>query len=642
MNACARIRPRGLWIVGAVCLLGCGRLLQIEDGEGMSRVDQPRPDVHVTGKALSFNGQTEIPDAMFGVHATPLDEARVRDWGVEAERLIHHRPTGEPSASEAGIVVECLYDRYQPAHILTRTDWREYLADLGRRYGSSLSPGDGTRILEFWNEPYLNWVRRPGVNYDGIFYDIENARAGAPACLKGTTNPVPGLVWDQPHRVALKGANSVTDYLATRFAPDEVKPGETFTWRDKPFTMSERWWTKDTGQPSWWSGPVSREYYHAMLQAFAEALKRTNPNVKLVAGWGFHLNQDNWRAWDVVHRPLIDFAHEWIDGYNEHHYGGDTRMVAGTYEVAYAYARSRYGKHLKFYNTEAGGMLDPERPGVMKPHVEGAPLEKARGAVTYMLRDILHLLNACPDKAVSRISHQSHLNGGDAAAFRLLKPLRGTLLETLDTDGPVAAVASWDGSNVCVVLFNDSYSDTTATVRVDAPGNAAFEEVVATTVVETGDVLALEDRVEQLDSRTWAAPVRLGPKAGMRLLFRLQAPAAEVAMATRLQFVCPDILTSIAPGQEAVFTIDVPSQAVAESRDVHLRLIEDTGLRWRAADMRWEINGVPMDARVSKDYVNDLPVPSSVLSDRNTITVCCATDAEKGFRICAVSLITTQ
>jgi hypothetical protein len=106
--------------------------------------------------------------------------------------------------------------------------------------------------------------------------------------------------------------------------------------------------------------------------------------------------------------------------------------------------------------------------------------------------------------------------------------------------------------------------------------------------------------------------------------------------------VCSDILTRIEPAGSATFTVEVPSEFVKTAREVHVRLVEDSGLHWRAGDMHWEINGIPVEARVSRDYINDLSIPREVLREHNTITMHCAGGAEKGFRICTISLITTQ
>jgi hypothetical protein len=319
--------------------------------------------VRITGHVLSINGVSEVPRGLFGVHATPLSPQQISDWGVEAVRVILHTPSGDPVSNRSARVLECLYDRYQPALILARPDWQEHLVQLGKRFGRRPQSGAGRRWVEFWNEPYLNWAGKPGVNYDGNLYDFEQAQTGAPMRVRVSGETLSNLVWETQKLVAVRESSKQTDYVATRYATAGLDAGDSFSRGNQSYRLERRWWGRDTTQTNWWSGTVNRELYHRMLLPFAQSLRQAAPDAEIVAGWGFHLNQDNWAAWDVLHRPLIDVAWQWIDGIDEHHYGSDTLMVAATYETAYAYALSRYGQALKFYNTEAGGALDPERPG---------------------------------------------------------------------------------------------------------------------------------------------------------------------------------------------------------------------------------------------------------------------------------------
>ena len=91
---------------------------------GMSATsDFDEATFRVTGRDLVINGIAEVPRGLFSVHAAQLDAERVEDWGVEGVRLLHLRPSGVPGTTPAPFVLDCYFDRYQPALSLIRPDW---------------------------------------------------------------------------------------------------------------------------------------------------------------------------------------------------------------------------------------------------------------------------------------------------------------------------------------------------------------------------------------------------------------------------------------------------------------------------------------------------------------------------------------
>lgn len=604
------------------------------------------PDVLVTGDLYSLNGASEVPRGLFGTHNVPLTPERIESWGIEADRSIDPNPSGAARKSKVPILVECLFDRYQPALMLNVPNWDRRLERIARRYAREARGLDREPLLEFWNEPYLNWAVKPGVNYDGGLYQ-RPPKAGEPMRTKIGGDLIENLVWDKPIPVAIRefnpGKNNI-DYLATRFMAKELKAGETFKWRDRPYRVEDRWWGKDLTQPeSWWSGPVNREFYHRMFEVYARALKDENPDVTLIAGWGFHLNESNWQAWETLHRPLIDFGIEWIDGYNEHHYGGNTRMVAGTYETAYAYALGKHGKRLKFYNTEAGGMLDPERPGSFNSAVKGTDVERGRGAYTYMVRDILHLIDVSPDKAITRFAHNSHVTrGGDKSAFQLMRPLRGKLIATEPGSDPnIWSVASLNGDQYTVIVFNDHYQEKNVSVEISSPpGHLLYGGTIARTInVEGKGVKLVEEALAHSEGPHHRQRLDIAGKDAVRYLFKLRKQA-ESPPRTReaTQYAAPEILQKTSPGHPVHFQVELPSAALRADR-ARLRFVHESNLRWRAKDMKVTINDQTIPLRVSTDYTVEVDVPLSTLKNSNQITFHCAPDA-KPILICTASLIT--
>jgi hypothetical protein len=506
--------------------------------------------ITVTGRLRVVNGVSEVPRGLFGVHAmNGLTDEIARDWGIESVRTIEVNPTGTPRQPGTGQghglipshtthVVECWYDRFRPALQLTDPDgWDAALRERAATWAAAAKDLTYDTALEFWNEPYLNWASRPGSNYDGRFY----TRDGDVVMRRGRAEPT--LAWTR-QIVAVNPDSGQVDYVASRYLPERIEPGQTFQWRQKTWEARHLPWVRDTQQPSWWSGPFNRGLYHEMVSVLGPAIKDANPAATLVLGWDFHLFQDRWNAWNMLHRPLIDHAIAWMDGLSEHHYGGDTRAVAGSYEVAYAYALATHGKRLRFYNTEAGGFLDPERPGS-----GAAPGPDGRDAVTrrlqgsaYMLRDVIHLVAVCPDKAVARAAHMPDVYGGEEA-FRLLKPLRGRLMEVHCSDPDIWAVASLDGDALCVVAFND----TTQPRKVHLAGAGA----------------ACDDPTRELP-----------PRSATAWVVTHEADADTMPVTVLTQHVADKARQDIPPGGSLQLTIAVPAEGLARAAAARVKLVQ--------------------------------------------------------------------
>ncbi len=110
-----------------------------------------------------------------------------------------------------------------------------------------------------------------------------------------------------------------------------------------------------------------------------------------------------------MHKSLIDQQHAVINGIHEHHYGGVTRVVAADYETRAAYAQHADGVRLGGYNTEAGANFDQQRPGTQRSVTEkwfarfgSADRQQAMMAYHYFVRDVVYMVDRCPDKALAR------------------------------------------------------------------------------------------------------------------------------------------------------------------------------------------------------------------------------------------------
>ncbi len=641
--------------------------------------------VLVTGDELSINGQTEIPRGLFGVHNMPLSEEVVADWGIDSIRTINFSPGSKPlvatgmvaSTNAKGktiwsgfpastkVLIECFWDRYQPAVQMTRPDWKDYLTALGRGYGEQAATTGKTHYVEFWNEPYLNWATRPGVNLLGYYYDQTDAAPGKPMRLKATGEIIPDLVWDRQVYVALKPKSLVLDQWASGTIPHDGKDGETVKLRAFPGSITlidgatveisgprilrKVWIGKDLTQKHYWSGAVNLRFYIDMYKAFAAAVKEANPQVQLAAGWGFNLFNDNWGCWESLVRPTIDAVHPWMDALHEHHYGGDTRMVAASYEVAYAYTLSRYGKRLKFWNTEAGGHLDPEQPGVSKPANEGDPLLRATAAMTYMLRDIIHMLAFLPDKAFARAAHHPQENGGDEIAFRMLKPLRGTLLATSSSDPRLWSVASREGNRLCVALFNDRRETRRLRMEIKPPAGlhvtagrrlgsrTAIRQVTGPTGIIDQPYLQLsEERLGDVGPGPCFVDLELGGTSGTVLDFELAGTASTTSVRRWTQQVSSDVLQVVPAKGTITSTITLPAAELAVAQDARLRLV----LSHAPGSLQCRLNGRPVALPGDTSWIIDMPLDPKTLRAANTVELSNSSDQPITLASCSLWLQT--
>lgn len=543
------------------------------------------PLMEVSGRLLSVNGTTAVPLGMFGVHATPLDAARIADWGVTALRVILREPSGIPLVSgegktPAGLaqIVECFYDRFQPAKMLTDAQWKKSLTDLARRYGIATAHDTQsglTHHVEFWNEPYLNWSCKPGVNYDSTYYDTTIPPVvGGRVTIKGQAQPTEFLQWSRGVR-AVDALTGDTDYVAAGRAPAGAKAGDTYQFRGRAFRVEDAWVAKDPTQHYYWAGKQNSLWYRQLFVPFAQALKAADPKVQISAGWGFNMWNEEWAAWRQLYQPLIDEALPLMDGLHEHHYGGETRLVAASYEVATAYTAER-GKRLHFYNTEAGGMLDPEKPDTPSSAVSGTPLQRAQGAMTYFLRDVIHLLDVCPDKAFARAAHESDQNGGDEFAFKLLKPLRGELIACRSTSSERWVIASLHDQTLAVVCFNDERRAIQAPLRVHAPTGMrlAAARVLGVITRPDGQGLALTDEVlAGVDGTSWSGVIDMPMKAARTVVFTLRGTLKKGSTSTVTQIFSPGILATVTPAEPLIRKFIFPQALLKAASRARLKMV---------------------------------------------------------------------
>ncbi len=599
------------------------------------------PFVHVTGRTMDVNGQTEVPKGLFGVHAVKLSPEMIADWGIECLRALHHGPGSNVTMPKAGsrleglsVIIDCQGDRYHPATCLTDPDYAETCARWGREYAMKCGEAGYRGTVEFWNEPYLNWACKPGVNYDPTFYEVGEAAVGKPMRIKGWAKPLEFLVWSRQVRTvhAAGGRTDINAYLAYAYLGKDRPAGAEFEFRGRRYRNQEMWWGKDPTQKHYYSGQQNVRFYTWMLVPFAKAVKTANPDVQVVAGWDFNIFGHGWDSWETLYRPTIDAAAEWIDGISEHHYGSNTRRTVASYEVVTAYGMTRHGRWLRCYNTETAGCVDPEKPGGR--HGTATPF----GAFNYGLRDIVECLYRCPGKAASRTAHGSTTpgwgGGGDEFLFKLLKDLRGPLVHAATDTGDLWPVASLSDGRLVVVIYNDAAEARAVRLRLDAPENTVLGPGVATHVFagEPKGPLTVETRPFPAKGRQWTAAVEVPARNGLKLVVPLEGTPPDRPQLARRQAFADCVLQDVAPETPVKTTVTLDPARLKAAEAAYLQLVlEGVG----DGEATVAVGGRPVRLP-DADQVVRVPIDARMLAPETTLTFVTKGD---GYRVGMASVV---
>jgi len=437
-------------------LLACmahGAIGGEEDGATVS--------VTISGNHLEVDGRSEIPDGLFGVFSLEQSIDDHRRAGIRGLRSIRAAPDGSWTRPPEGVttVCDCLYDRFVPAlQVSDPADWEERFRNLIRKRGENLREegGEGvTFVMELWNEPYLNWVVKPGVNHLPGYYEERWAFPGAPALLRGQEEPTRFLVWQPGLVPRLVGAGVPNAFEISRGPPAEEGRewqinGTTYRW--------ERGWTvEDPTRRGWWPGKQSVAWYLELARVAAEENRAAGENFHLSVGWGCNLLQEDFRIWEDCHRPLLENLPEGVDDIHDHHYGIETEAVAATVEMAKAVAWNAHRRRITFHTSETLGTieLDGEHLGESRPNRGAAGVASAAGAFAYCLRDLVGALHFYPGCVGSRFTYDPRM--GELLALRTLRGLGGSRIHTASSDDRVWSVAALNEDGLEVALYNDTH-----------------------------------------------------------------------------------------------------------------------------------------------------------------------------------------
>jgi hypothetical protein len=535
-------------------------------------------EVEIKPKLLQYNHQTEVPKGLFGVHAGGFhgfSNDIVVDWGIESARYVQQNPSGNPIEPGDGafdslsFVVECWWDRFRPPlQLQYPSTWKEMLWSRGHTYATKANPENHKRILEFWNEPYLNWSYKPGVAYDPLWYDQSNMEENGPVRRNGSTEFEPHLIWQygnwydpldkswaaDPLNIYNRISHGWNQKMHEEGCPypclEIFSPGDTiYPESTNRIVVFERLIPVDTSQHSYYSARQNEKYYREMYTTLADTVRKLNPDVQLIAGWGFEIHKDNWTPWRQLLKPLLDDHIDLIDGIHQHHYGMDTRIITAEYETIAAYVKIKYNRELKFLNTETGGFIDPQRPESVSNnpgHITQA--KKALNAFTYNTKDIVYMLAHSPDKAFSRAIHESQkTNGGVAAAFKILKSLRGDMLFSTSNHKNIWQVASIEDDLITIACFNGDTIDHNVVFSVYAPEGLSLTQVT-NIYADTNllDTIELYSQTDLINNISWSGSRLIKAYSPIVLQFKLSDNVQSITDTVKArQFMADTILAKI-------------------------------------------------------------------------------------------------
>jgi hypothetical protein len=353
---------------------------------------------------LNLAGTTDVPKGLFGFHdVSPpktADDAQLqylRDLRPGLLRPLEHTGFGGKSATDEELKAKLAAK--SPATPSPRTEAADAVDSVIT-----------THTQDLWNRP--SWM-------DG---GISNTAASVAAFYRNLAANGPGKyeVWNEPF---MWGRH-------INMGPFNPKGKEAWT---------------DPTQYGFLPGKLGADVWSELFLA-ATAGKAINPQIQLGGPSAPSFNDDNYGCLENYVARIIDRCGGKLDFLTEHHYGGDPRVYAASYEVAAAYCEAKLGKRLPVYNTEANDL--------------GA---SSAGKAAYNIADILTCLRTCPDIAQGRALHAlwsgKLKDEGEEHAYRLLAPLRGKLLSVESSDPGIlvtGALTTNTMNEIIVVALNNT------------------------------------------------------------------------------------------------------------------------------------------------------------------------------------------
>ena len=391
---------------------------------------------------------------------------------------------------------------------------------------------------------------------------------------------------------------------------------------------------------------LGAEKYAQCFVAAVDAAKAENPHVQIGGMSSPSFNGDHYSVfWDYI-RHFIDACPDKIDFLSEHHYGGNPAAYAAAYEVVTAYCDTRHGRRIPIVNTETNDLVDTPTfgdeglPAPWSPHADD--LIRFR----YNVRDIITLIDQCPDKARARAMH-ALWNGkfkkkGEEHAFEILNDVAGAILDCRSSHADVPAVACTSDDRVVVLVLNDAPQP--RNVRLDLKGLSPAAVAVRRVVFDT----AAGTQVVAADGPPPGEVLRLAPYEAVS--WSLHAPGHKVRHTRVLTEHFADVhLRAVEPGEAfdaPVIWRDPPARPKAAFLRVVTEGVEPGEAFVDVATGQTACTGGPgpnlhrfvthrVDLPASTGLVQDLPLPLPIAPQDLKLRFRCADHrgTEDGYRV---------
>ncbi len=693
--------------VGCVNPLGVGTVTFVLREVGLAKLPGPPIEpvaVRVTGRLLDVNGTEHVPAGLFGTYAQ-RKKGQERRYRMALKRHLFGTPGGGDEITH--IQLHCWGERVHPS-VRLDAGWEAKCRDAARKWADAAKQANQRLYAEFWNEPYLNWANDNRKNFDPDDYDVTRAAEGAPVHIKHDGRLAPHLRWTRDFnappwnwcRYGLqewrRGRDTDGKVLLDEHAraystqrhvwkrrvetlnpPDGVEDGETYhverqvkqrdpetgkrrtVTKQVPATAFTPWHIYDETQFTYWSGAGMLKMYVEPMRAFGEALKEADPDAMFFIGWGFRPSEDHWAGWRLLYKPTLDAGIELADGVHEHDYGGDPLKMSANYEVVQAYAMTRYGKWLKFVNTEQGAQTDPQA------YPEAAALSRTAAEdmnkYRWAARKMMLCLARTPGKAFG-LCHFGHWwsDHGEGNLFRMLVNLRGRLVQVVCDDPHVYAVAAIDGTDpenprppempnrkeLVVAVWNDHVSPREVKLEAGpATGTRFLREAIIRRVVlddEAGRPTVREHSNRWVGSAdVYRFSETLEPLSMVVVTLPLAGDPAGGTEVRRRQFFGRTVLAHVTGGSPVRETVAVDADALRRAERAWIKFVAE---RLGEGEGTVTVNGRthPLPSCITPEnapWIRVLPIDPAELKAENEVVFDVAGEGHAGYLLGMSSLV---
>lgn len=634
-------------------------------------------NVEVTGQWLDVNGTQFVPAGVFGsfnLQTMDVDGQKVRR--AEHYRLASDRAIGggsAPTPTTHMIVQVVGGDRGAASPRLTGPNWEADATAQGTKMGTAAKDAGKTMYAEYYNEPYLNWANKNRRSFKPSSFDESKATEGGPVNLKVDGKVAPFLKWTQNfdapayqwcakkdwRRGKDEAGKVYSDYAEPTpwgrrqsswapetHPPETVKDGEPYTvnlkGKDVKLTAFTPWYVYDETQFTYWSSKGLAMFYNDPAVAFGKAFKAAGGDKAVyIVGWGNRPSEDHWAGFRNLYKDTIDQCIAFVDGVNDHDYGGDPTKMSANYEVICAYGMTAHNKWLHGYNTECSGAYDPEAYAAAAS--TGSPeLAGAR----WIAAKILHALDYVPDKA-RNFAHFGGGNffrdGGEGLALKTLINLRGRLLQVKHADPDVYIVAAVDGTDplnprpaslpagkeLVLAAYNAALTSRDVNLKVAAPrGTTLGAPIVRVLKSDAGKPVVVEAK---------AGTVTLGSCELLVATYPLTGDVADTKPVTREQTFAKVVLQEVTPAAP------VKTQLAAKLPAIRA-WIQFVAERLGEGEATLTLNGtaIPLPSCVTPEnspWLRRVAIDPKLLKATNDVTVEITDKSQAGFLLGSLSLV---